>query len=148
MPPRTPFVHAVPVRFADIDHAGIVYYPRFFHFFHLVFEEFWRARLGARAYVELLDVDRVGFPAVRAECDYRAPLRFGDIAEIELRVTKLGRTSVTFGYKIYRAAEDDRPRTLAAEGRSVSAVVDLSRFAAVEPPARVRELLTELLDAP
>lgn len=148
MPPRTPFVHAVPVRFADVDHAGIVYYPRFFHFFHLVFEEFWRARLGARAYVELLDKDRVGFPAVRAECDYRAPLRFGDIAEIELRVLKLGRTSVTFGYRIYRAAEGDVPRTLAAEGRSVSAVVDLSRFVAVEPPARVRELLAELLDAP
>lgn len=148
MPPRTPFVHAVPVRFADVDHAGIVYYPRFFHFFHLVFEEFWRARLGARAYVELLDKDRVGFPAVRAECDYRAPLRFGDIAEIELRVLKLGRTSVTFGYRIYRAAEGDVPRALAAEGRSVSAVVDLSRFVAVEPPARVRELLAELLDAP
>jgi 4-hydroxybenzoyl-CoA thioesterase len=153
-----PFVHATPVRFADIDHAGIVYYPRFFHFFHLVFEEFWRARLGARAYVELLDHDRVGFPAVRAECDYRAPLRFGDIAEIELRVIKLGRTSVTFGYRIYRAAEpappdgqgqgEGTPRLLAAEGLSVSAIVDLSRFAAVEPPARVRQLLAELLDTP
>ena len=49
------FVHSTPVRFADVDHAGIVYYPRFFHFFHLAFEELWRARLGARAYVELLE---------------------------------------------------------------------------------------------
>lgn len=150
-----PFVHTEPVRFSDIDHAGIVYYPRFFHFFHLVFEEFWRARLGARAYVELLDRDRIGFPAVRAECDYRAPLRFGDLAEIELRVVKLGRTSVTFGYRIYRAAEPAAApagpavaRLLVAEGSSVSAVVDLARFAAVEPPARVRALLAELIDAP
>lgn len=143
-----PFVHATPIRFADIDHAGIVYYPRFFHFFHLVFEELLRARMGARAYVELLDQERIGFPAVRAECDYRAPLRFGDTAEIELRVVKLGRTSVTFGYRIFRAAEGVKPRLLAAEGSSVSAVVDLSRFAAVEPPARVRALLAELVDAP
>ena len=37
------------------------------------------ARAGrARAYRDLLDHDRVGFPAVRAECDFKAPLRFGD----------------------------------------------------------------------
>ena len=39
------FVYATPVRFADVDHAGIVYYPRFFHLFHLAFEELWRARV-------------------------------------------------------------------------------------------------------
>lgn len=144
-----PFFYSFPVRFADIDHAGIVYFPRFFHYFHVAFEEMWRARLGARAYVSLLDDDRLGFPAVRAECDYRAPLRFGDVAEIELRVVKLGRTSVTFGYRVYRAAEpgvDGSVRTLAAEGSTVSAIVDLSRFAAVEPPDKVRELLAALRD--
>ena len=72
------FTYTTPVRFADVDHAGIVYYPRFFHFFHLAFEELWRARMGARAYSELLDSERIGFPAVRAECEFRAPLRFGE----------------------------------------------------------------------
>jgi 4-hydroxybenzoyl-CoA thioesterase len=142
----TAFVYATPVRFADVDHAGIVYFPRFFHYFHLAFEELWRARLGARAYVALLDDDRVGFPAVHAECDYRAPLRFGDVAEIELSVRRLGRTSVTFGYRVYRAAEGAAPRSLAAEGSTVSAIVDLARFAATEPPAHVRQLLEELLE--
>ncbi|MBK7537298.1 MAG: acyl-CoA thioesterase [Myxococcales bacterium] len=140
------FVYTTPVRFADIDHAGIVYFPRFFHFFHLAFEEMWRAKLGARAYVDLLDRDRLGFPAVRAECDYRAPLRFGDLAEIEVRVVRLGRTSVTFGYRVYRAADERVTRVLAAEGQTVSAIVDLARFAATEPPAAVRALLAELMD--
>ena len=89
----TPFVFTVPVRFADVDHAGIVYYPRFFHYFHLAFEELFRQRIGGRAYVDLLDKDRVGFPAVRAEAEYRAPLKFGDTAEIELTVERLGKTS-------------------------------------------------------
>jgi 4-hydroxybenzoyl-CoA thioesterase len=153
-----PFVCSFPIRFADIDHAGIVYFPRFFHYFHVAFEEMWRERLGARAYVSLLDDDRLGFPAVRAECDYRAPLRFGDVAEIELRVVKLGRTSVTFGYRVYRAAEpgtqssvegwvEGSGRLLAAEGSTVSAIVDLSRFAAVEPPEKVRELLAALKES-
>ncbi len=147
-----PFLCRLPIRFADIDHAGIVYFPRFFHFFHVAFEEMWRERLGARAYVALLDEDRVGFPAVRAECDYRSPLRFGDVAEIELRVIRLGRTSVTFGYRVYRAADVDAagaelPRLLTAEGRTVSAIVDLSRFVAVEPPEKVRALLSALVEA-
>src|SRR6185312_15886906 len=84
------FSYTTPVRFADVDHAGIVYYPRFFHMFHLAFEELWRARMGARAYSELLDRERVGFPAVKAECEFRAPLRFGEDAEIQLTISRLG----------------------------------------------------------
>ncbi len=140
------FTAQLPVRFADIDHAGIVYYPRFFHMFHLAFEELWRARVGARAYAELIDRDRVGFPAVRAECEFRAPLRFGDIAEVEVSIARLGTSSITFRYRVYRAAEAARDRSLCAEGLVVCAVVDLARFVAVPVPERVRDLLADLVE--
>lgn len=146
------FVFELPVRFADVDHAGIVYYPRFFHYFHLAFEELFRARMGARAYVDLLDRDRVGFPAVHAEADYRAPLRFGDTARIELTVAKLGNTSVTFAYRVLRAQEPataDRPATpavLCATGKVVAAVVDLAAFRATSAPAAVVALLADLVE--
>ena len=140
------FTYATPVRFADVDHAGIVYYPRFFHFFHLAFEELWRARIGPRAYSELLDKDRVGFPAVRAECEFHAPLRFGDSVEIELTVARLGSKSITFRYRIFRAADDARPRTLSAEGQVVCAVVDLARFVAIAVPDRVTQMLADLVE--
>jgi 4-hydroxybenzoyl-CoA thioesterase len=136
------FVYSTPVRFADVDHAGIVYYPRFFHLFHLAFEELWRERLGPRAYVELLDRDRIGFPAVRAECEFSAPLRFGDTAAIELTIARMGTTSITFRYRV-RRAEDG---VLAATGSVVCAVVDLARFVAVPAPARVRDLLADLVE--
>ena len=125
-----PFIFTTPVRFADVDHAGIVYYPRFFHFFHLAFEELFRERMGARAYVTLLDERRVGFPAVRAEADYKSPLRFGDTAEIEVSIPRLGGKSITFRYRIYRAATPQAPRVLSAEGTVVCAVVDLARVTA------------------
>jgi 4-hydroxybenzoyl-CoA thioesterase len=141
-----PFTFTTPVRFSDVDHAGIVYYPRFFHFFHLAFEELWRVRLGARAYVQLLDRDRVGFPAVRAECDFTSPLRFGDTAEIELAVARLGGRSITFHYRVFRAAEPDRERGLAADGKVVCAVTDLARFVAVPVPERVAALLADLVE--
>jgi 4-hydroxybenzoyl-CoA thioesterase len=139
-----PFVARTPVRFSDVDHAGIVYYPRFFHFFHLAFEELWRERLGARAYVELLDRDRVGFPVVRAECDFASPLRFGDDAEIELTVARLGGKSITFHYRVFRAGDETHERVLAADGKVVCAVTDLAKFVAVPIPERVRALIADL----
>ena len=138
-----PFSWTTPVRFSDVDHAGIMYYPRFFHLFHLAFEELWRARMGARAYVELLDVDRIGFPAVRAECDFKAPLRFGEDATVELSISRMGRTSITFHYRVVRASD----RVLAAVGSVVCAIVDLAKFVAVPAPERVVAMLADLVEA-
>lgn len=140
------FSFATPVRFADVDHAGIVYYPRFFHLFHVAFEELWRARIGPRAYSELIDRDRVGFPAVRAECEFKSPLRFGDTAEIEVSVSRLGAKSITFRYRVWRGAGDGRERALAAEGLVVCAVVDLAKFVAIPVPERVVQLLADLVE--
>ena len=135
------FVFSTPVRFADVDHAGIVYYPRFFHYFHLAFEELFRVRMGARAYVELLDVERVGFPAVHAEADYRAPLRFGDQADIALSVAKLGGSSITFRYRVSRGEVE------CAVGTEVCAVVDLNEFRPCPIPTSVRALIADLLES-
>ena len=147
-----PFLFVTPVRFADVDHAGIVYYPRFFHFFHLAFEELWRQRIGARAYLDILDRRRIGFPAVRAEADYQAPLRFGDTVEIELTVARLGGKSITFRYRVFRAAEPEASppvsRARAAEGQVVCAVTDLTQFVAVAIPDDVKALLADLLEPP
>ncbi|MBK9030022.1 MAG: acyl-CoA thioesterase [Myxococcales bacterium] len=135
------FECSLPIRFADVDHAGIVYYPRFFHYFHLAFEELFRARLGARAYVELLDRDRVGFPAVHAEADYHAPLRFGDTATIALSVVKLGESSITFRYRVRR------DEVACATGTVVCAVVDLDRFRACPIPPKIRALVADLVES-
>ncbi len=137
------FAYTTPIRFSDVDHAGIVYYPRFFHFFHLAFEELWRERMGPHAYRELLDRDRIGFPAVRAECDFHAPLRFGDSAEIELGISRMGGKSIDFAYRVRNA----ETRQLCAEGRVVCAVVDLARFVAVPVPERVADLLSDLVES-
>jgi len=140
------FQFATPVRFADVDHAGIMYYPRFFHLFHLAFEELWRTRIGPRAYSELIDRDRIGFPAVRAECDFKGPLKFGDTAEIDVTVSKLGAKSITFRYRVSRAPDDGRERALCAEGTVICAVVDLAKFVAIPVPERVVALLSDLVE--
>ena len=140
------FVFSTPVRFSDVDHAGIVYYPRFFHYFHLAFEELFRVRMGPRAYVELLDRDRIGFPAVRAEADYRAPLRFGDTAVITMTIARLGESSITFRYQVSRGSTDDATAVVCADGQVVCAVVDLSAFRSIPVPAALRDLFADLVE--
>jgi len=142
----TAFTYATPVRFSDVDHVGILYYPRFFHYFHLAFEELWRARIGPRAYSNIIDRERIGFPAVHAECDFKAPLKFGDTADIEVTIPRLGSKSITFRYRVFRVAEG-HARTLCAEGSVVCAVIDLAKFAAVAIPDHVADMLSDLVES-
>lgn len=95
----TPFTATLKVRFAEIDRAGIVYYPRYFHYLHVAFEEFFEKRVGV-PYPVLLDARRVGFPTVHAACDYHAPVEFGDVLGVEVGVARIGRTSVDFRYRV------------------------------------------------
>jgi 4-hydroxybenzoyl-CoA thioesterase len=142
------FTHIFPIGFSDVDHAGIVYFPRFFHYFHLTFEAFFRDRLGARGFVELIDRRRVGFPAVRSECDFRLPLRHGDQVRADMTVTRLGARSIHFRYQLYRVDNDAVPvgeGALSAEGTVVCVATDLAQFRGTEIPQDLRQLFLELL---
>ena len=144
-----PFSVSFPVRFADVDHAGIVYYPRFYHYFHVAFEEFFRQRMGPSAYLDLLERRRIGFPAVHTECDYRAPLRFGDLVRVDMEISRLGGKSIRFHYQAIRAEGDSGPRgEVAAEGSVVCAITDLAQFRAVPIPEDLRTLFLELVADP
>lgn len=139
------FRYAFSVRFNDVDHAGIVYYPIFYHYFHVAFEEFFRERMGAQAYLDLLDRRKIGFPAVHSECDYRSPLRFADRAETEIRLVKLGTKSITLGYRVSKNLPGESQ--LAAEGIVTCVVTDLVVFRAVEIPEDLRALFLELSES-
>jgi 4-hydroxybenzoyl-CoA thioesterase len=147
MSPVGPFRFTQRVRFDDVDHAGIVYYPRFFHYFHVTFEELFIARLGAAAaYKDVLDRRRVGFPAVHAEADFKHPLRFGDEVEVVVTAPRVGQKSITFHYVAHKidAGGNVGGNVLAAEGTVTCAVVDLGTFRAVALPDDLRPLFEAL----
>ena len=62
-------VHRVRVGFGDCDPAGIVYFPRFFHFFHEAMETWFDEVLGL-PYAEMIGGRGLGFPAVHTEADF------------------------------------------------------------------------------
>ena len=130
------------VRFADIDRAGIVYYPRFFDYWHRAFEDFFTEEV-ALPYYRLIDELRVGFPIVHVESDFHLPLQHGDVITIRMTTSRLGNRSITMRYRTYRPGVE----AVAAEGRVTQACVDMSSFKAIPIPEPVRAALARHLEA-
>src|SRR5271169_4754009 len=123
------------VRFEEVDAAQIVFFPRFLSYCHEAMEELFDDIEGG--YVRLVRDRKVGVPAVHVECDFKHPLRYGDVARIETTVERLGRSSVSFRYAISRASD----KTAVASVLHVCAVSDLVALKAIPIPDDVRVAL-------
>ena len=104
-----PYRAHLEVQFGDIDQAQIVYYPRFIHYFHVAMEQFFRDVVGI-AYPQLMKEHRLGHPTVHLEVDFKIPLRYGDIVEIEVEVEHIGATSVEWSYTALHPGQRRRAR--------------------------------------
>ena len=131
------FRRPIKVCFGDIDNAGIVYYPRFLHYFHLAMEEFFSSEIGID-YAEVLHKRKLSLPTVHVEADFRRKMRYGDQINIEVRVIQIGQTSVTWGYRGYRTADEE----MVVEGQNVTVCVDPDTFEKTEVPEWLRKGLT------
>lgn len=127
-PSAAPRCHTLRVRvgWGQCDPAGIVYFPRFFELFHEAMES-WFDRALQLPYHDVIVARRIGLPSVHTEADFVRPTRFGEDVCVELRVLRLGRSSIELGYRIVGvdrsgAALDTDVR---ATGRTVCAVMDL-----------------------
>ena len=108
-------------RFGDIDDAGIAYYPKLLHCFHCAFEDWWSDALH-HPYPRLLHDDKLGFPAVKLECEFFVPIRYGDEPLVHLGILALGTSSVQFGMWM---TKDDAKGPL-CRMRVKTATVDMS----------------------
>jgi 4-hydroxybenzoyl-CoA thioesterase len=124
------------VRFGDIDQAGIVYYPRFLHYFHIALEEFFSHELGID-YPTVVLRHRIGLPTVHLETDFRKPLRYGDVFEVEVRVLSVGETSIKFGYTAFFEGQD----IVALEGHNITVCIEMHTFEKKKVPGWLREKL-------
>ncbi|MCH9685021.1 MAG: acyl-CoA thioesterase [Deltaproteobacteria bacterium] len=123
-PPTAPAgVYRYPVRvtWGDCDPAGIVYFPRFFEKFHEAMERWFGDALG-QPYEVLIGGRKLGLPSVHTEADFAAPCRFGDALVVELRVPRLGGSSITLDYRVVAEDPQDEVRL---RGRTVCALMDL-----------------------
>jgi 4-hydroxybenzoyl-CoA thioesterase len=128
------FKTRIRVRFGDADPAGLVYYPVIFHYFHIALEEFFGARCGI-SYDKLIADERLGFPTVKSEAEFFVPLVYGDEVDVEVFVSKIGRSSAVFEYKALRASDG----TLCARAINVHVAMHMDTRRAVPIPEKYRD---------
>jgi acyl-CoA thioester hydrolase len=118
------------VGFSDTDAQGIVYYGRYNPYFDLARVEYLRS-LGL-----LQPRGQAGDFVMRAnDVEYFAPAVFDDEIEVCVRVSRLGRTSVTFEFAAHRVPDD----ALMVTAHQTLVYVDLAERKAHPVPDSFRE---------
>lgn len=110
-----------PVRFQDVDAAGIVFFPRILEYFH----DAWLSFMGRRGYnlAAVLRDGEYGLPLGHAEADFLGPMRFGDDVVVEVVRFDPSERSFIVGFR----ARSIEGRVLAV-GQAVHVCIDRSTF--------------------
>ncbi len=110
---RPPFKYSALTRvwFSDTDAQGVVYYGRYLPYFDHARTEYHR-HLGG------FTTTGCEFVMRASAVEYHAPARFDDLIEAFVRVSRIGRTSVTYECAAYRLPDDTLMVTATADARS------------------------------
>jgi len=133
---RPPFKFSARTRvgFSDTDAQGIVYYGRYNPYFDLARVEYLRS-------ISQLHREAEGDFVMRAnDVEYFAPARFDDELEIYARVSRIGRTSITYQFAAYKLPED----MLLVTAHQTLVYIDLEERKALLVPDDYRAKLVQL----
>ena len=130
-----PFEYRLVVAFGDTDPAGIVYTPRFSHFC-MEAAEVWFREVADFDWYHITTVLGMGTPVVHMEMNFIAPLRGGDQLAVEIRVEKLGRSSIALAF----SGSKGELRELVFTGKIIFCCVEQGRGAIPVPPAQRQKI--------
>ncbi len=133
MSDHPPFLFETRIRFIDTDASGRIHYTCLFRYFEAAEIEFMRS-LGVSYRAR-----DIALPRVHAECDYLLAILYDDVLRIEVRVSKVGRASISLEFRAFKEA------ALAARGLIVIACMDPVTQRSVPIPQPLREELLRLV---
>jgi acyl-CoA thioester hydrolase len=122
----------IPTRWMDNDVYGHVNNVQYYSYFDTVINRYLIDEGG----LDIHDGDVIGLCA-ESHCTYKAALSFPDVVRARLSVSKLGRSSVTYGVALFGTAAGEP----AAEGWFVHVFVDRATRRPTDMPDRLREAL-------
>jgi len=128
------------VRIVETDFDGVAYYGSYFIYFDHARSDFMRKIGYSFSKLKSMGIET---RIVSAHCDYKAPLKYEDIVEVNIRLAKIGNTSIRFEYEIYRV-DDVKQKTLCAVGYTVHVFVN-GNGRPTPPPDWLRKTLEEYL---
>jgi len=115
----TNFAFERELRFGDCDPSGIAYFPSYLNILNGVVEDFW-ARIGF-PWPELITARKIGTPTVHLACDFSRPSMFGDLLTFNLRIIRVGGSSLHLDHLISGA---NGPRWRARQILAATSLVD------------------------
>lgn len=126
---RPPFRFSALTRvwFSDTDAQGVVYYGRYLPYFD-------HARVEYHRRLAELGLDGAEFVMRASSVEYLAPARFDDLLECFIRVSRIGRTSITYECAAYRLPGDE----LMVVATQTLVLVDLGSRRPVPVPDSIR----------
>ena len=133
------------IEFSETDMAGLVHFSNFFRYMETAERDFF----------ELLGIDLisskpgelVGWPRVRAECKFSAPLRFGDTIDIHLAVKAVKDRSIDYQFRIYRRNADGTS-THAGKGHMTTVLTELTDSGDLRAIALTDHIRSRITEAP
>lgn len=102
------FETGVKVRFADVDPAGIVFYPRYFEMLNGAVEDWFAQDLGLDFRTMHLE-QHIGVPTVKLDVHFLSPSELGDELAIRITPREIGRSSCAITV-LFTGAGRDRLR--------------------------------------
>ena len=132
---RPPFKYSALTRvwFSDTDAQGVVYYGRYLPYFDHARTEYHR-HLGAPKVAGREFVMRA------SSVEYHAPARFDDLIEAFIRVSRIGRSSMTYECAAYRLPDD----ALMVTAQQTLVLIDLEERRPAPVPKDLRAAIRTL----
>ena len=128
------------VEFGDTDMAGIVHFANFLRFMEAAEHAYLRA--CGLSVVTTWQGQKITFPRVSVACDYIRPARFEDELTTEVRVDRIGRTSITYRFVVTRAGDE------LARGQITAVLCRVRDDHSLEPFAFPEELRAQIMAGP
>ncbi|MCO8124531.1 acyl-CoA thioesterase [Stieleria sp. TO1_6] len=135
------------VEFRDTDAAGIAHFSAFFPWMESAEHEMLRSVEIPVLPDQSSDPDAVSWPRVRASCDYTSAVRFEDLLNIDVSVSKIGRSSVQYSFDFSRRGSEGDSAPVAS-GSTVVVCCRIHPGGGLEKvviPAAIRAKLESLL---
>ncbi|MGE0824121.1 MAG: acyl-CoA thioesterase [Candidatus Binatia bacterium] len=127
-------VEKMRVRWVDTDASGRIHYTAAFRYFEVAeWELFRKAGFPLRSHDE-----EFGLPRVDVQASFHSMLSVDDEIAVHIEVLRLGNTSVSFGYTIYKEQET----TPCVSGQVTAVFID-TNGRPIPIPDRIRHALSD-----
>jgi acyl-CoA thioester hydrolase len=130
------------VEFSETDMAGIMHFSNFFRWMEACEAAFYRSL--NLPLISFVPGSVVGWPRVKASCDYKSPLRFNDVIEVKLFIKEVRSKAVLYVFQFRKVEAGQVLSAVLAQGEiaAVCVTADAQGKMVAQPiPADVRAKL-------